>query len=227
MTILNIRHGLAVGLQDYATTWQAMRDFTDTRDTETADELWWLVHSPVLTLGQAGKPEHILGAGDIPVVKTDRGGQVTYHGPGQLVGYLLFDLRRMGFGVRDLVSAIESAIIDLLLDYSVAAVARRDAPGVYVDGRKVAALGLRIRKGCSYHGLSLNVDMDLTPFERINPCGYPGLEVCRTQDLGIEADIGTLANQLTSHLMARFGYDSSCTTGLVQPSRKAVQTLLT
>ncbi|MEJ6590466.1 MAG: lipoyl(octanoyl) transferase LipB [SAR86 cluster bacterium] len=227
MTVLNVRRGLDAGLQDYAITWQAMRDFTDTRDAKTIDELWWLEHPPVLTLGQAGKPEHILGAGDIPVVRTDRGGQVTYHGPGQLVGYLLFDLRRLGFGVRDLVSAIEGAIIDLLLDYSVVAVARRDAPGVYVDGRKVAALGLRIRKGCSYHGLSLNVDMDLTPFKCINPCGHQGLEICRTQDLGIKADIGTLADQLTSHLSARFGYDSSCTTGMVQPGRQAVQTLLT
>ena len=206
MTILNIRHGLAVGLQDYATTWQAMRDFTDTRDTETADELWWLVHSPVLTLGQAGKPEHILGAGDIPVVKTDRGGQVTYHGPGQLVGYLLFDLRRMGFGVRDLVSAIESAIIDLLSDYSVAAVARRDAPGVYVDGRKVAALGLRIRKGCSYHGLNFNVSMDLSPWQRINPCGL-GVAMTQLADLVDEPPtVLEVMDKLADSLSTGLGY---------------------
>lgn len=213
MKALHVRRVLNGGLQDYQTTWAAMRDFTDTRDVTTTDELWWLQHSPVLTLGQAGKPQHILAAGDIPVVHTDRGGQVTYHGPGQLVGYLLFDLRRLGFGVRDLVSAIEASIIDLLSTYSIVAVARRDAPGVYVDGRKIAALGLRIRKGCSYHGLSLNVDMDLEPFERINPCGYQGLAVCRTKDLGIQADIGTLADKLTSHLMARFRYDSSRSSG--------------
>jgi lipoyl(octanoyl) transferase len=194
--------------QDYARTWTAMRALTDTRDANTIDELWWLQHPRVFTQGQAGKAEHVLAAGDIPVVRTDRGGQVTYHGPGQLVGYLLFDLRRLDIGVRAMVMAIEGAIIDLLQDHGVIAVARRDAPGVYVDGRKVAALGLRVRRGCTYHGLSLNVDNDLAPFARINPCGYEGLEITRCKDLGIDADVASLATQLTSHLVDRFGYDT-------------------
>lgn len=191
-----------------------MREFTEGRQADTADELWWLEHRPVFTLGQAGKAEHVLAAGDIPVVRTDRGGQVTYHGPGQLVGYLLLDLRRSGIGVRDLVTAIEAAIIDLLADYGVAAVARREAPGVYVQGRKIAALGLRIRKGCSYHGLSLNVDAALAAFERINPCGYAGLEVTRTRDLGITDGMASIADKLTGHLLQRFGYDSVLTAAL-------------
>jgi len=195
-----------------------MRALTDTRDANTMDELWWLQHPGVFTQGQAGKAEHVLAAGDIPVVRTDRGGQVTYHGPGQLVGYLLFDLRRLGIGVRAMVMAIEGAIIDLLQDHGVAAVARRDAPGVYVDGRKVAALGLRVRRGCTYHGLSLNVDNDLAPFARINPCGYEGLEITRCKDLGIDADLASLATQLTSHLVNHFGYDTVSAVGLSQHS---------
>jgi lipoyl(octanoyl) transferase len=202
--------------QDYARTWLAMRDFTDKRDAGTPDELWWLEHPAVFTQGQTGKAEHVLAAGDIPVVRTDRGGQVTYHGPGQLVGYLLLDLRRLELGVRALVSAIELAIIDLLHDHGVVAVARRDAPGVYVDGRKIAALGLRVRRGCTYHGLSLNVATDLAPFTQINPCGYHGLEVTRCIDLGINADAASLAAQLTSHLVRRFGYDTVSTAGLIQ-----------
>ena len=205
-----VRH---IGLQPYEPVFESMKRFTDARTEKTVDELWFLEHEPIYTQGRAGKSEYVVSPGDIPVIDIDRGGQVTYHGPGQLVGYLLFDLRRLGFGVRDLVSAIEASIIDLLSTYSIAAVARRDAPGVYVDGRKIAALGLRIRKCCSYHGLSLNVYMDLEPFERINPCGYQGLAVCRTKDLGIQADIGTLADKLTSHLMARFRYDSSRSSG--------------
>jgi lipoyl(octanoyl) transferase len=202
--------------QDYARTWTAMRALTDTRDANTMDELWWLQHPEVFTQGQAGKAEHVLAAGDIPVVRTDRGGQVTYHGPGQLVGYLLFDLRRLDIGVRAMVMAIEGAIIDLLQDHGVAAIARRDAPGVYVDGRKVAALGLRVRRGCTYHGLSLNVDNDLAPFARINPCGYEGLAITRCKDLGIDADIASLATQLTLHLVDRFGYDTVSSFGLIQ-----------
>jgi lipoyl(octanoyl) transferase len=202
--------------QDYARTWTAMRALTDTRDANTMDELWWLQHPAVFTQGQAGKSEHVLAAGDIPVVRTDRGGQVTYHGPGQLVGYLLCDLRRLDIGVRAMVMAIEGAIIDLLQDHGVVAVARRDAPGVYVDGRKVAALGLRVRRGCTYHGLSLNVDNDLAPFARINPCGYEGLAITRCKDLGIDADVTSLAMQLTSHLVDRFGYDTVSSFGLIQ-----------
>ncbi|MDX1735330.1 MAG: lipoyl(octanoyl) transferase LipB [Halioglobus sp.] len=165
------------GLVEYEPTLDAMRRFTDERDAGTPDELWLLQHPPVFTQGQAGKAEHLLAPGDIPVVQVDRGGQVTYHGPGQWVLYLLVDLRRRGLGVRDLVDLIEHAIIELLADYGIEAAADPGAPGVYVDGRKIASLGLRVRKGCSYHGLALNVDMDLEPFGRINPCGYAGLEV--------------------------------------------------
>jgi len=162
---------------DFLSVWQAMRDFTDTRGPDTPDELWYVDHPPVFTLGQAGKPEHLLAPGDIPVVKTDRGGQVTYHGPGQLVGYCLFDLRRTGTGVRELVEFIEDCLADSLRGIGIPAVANRDAHGIYVHGRKIASLGLRIRKGCSYHGFALNVDMDTEPFRRINPCGYAGLEM--------------------------------------------------
>ena len=172
----------------FETSWEEMKAFTDARDEETLDELWLLQHPPVYTLGQAGKPEHLLAPGDIPVIKTDRGGQVTYHGPGQLVGYLLIDIKRMGLGVRNLVTGIERSVIDLLTRYEIQAMARKDAPGVYVEGRKVAALGLRVRRGRSYHGLSLNVDMDLTPFQGINPCGYEGMEVVDMKRLGVAHD---------------------------------------
>ncbi len=174
------------GLCDYQSCWQEMHDYTDQRDAESTDQLWLVQHPAVFTLGLAGKPEHLLKPGDIPIVKTDRGGQVTYHGPGQVVIYVLLDIRRRGLGVRELVRLIEQAIIDLLQAENIHAVRRDGAPGVYVDGRKIAALGLRIRRGCSYHGLSLNVDMDLEPFERINPCGYPGLEVIQTRSLGLD-----------------------------------------
>lgn len=165
------------GLQDYPATWAAMRAFTDTRDATTPDELWLLEHPPVFTLGQAGRPEHLLAPGAIPVIQTDRGGQVTYHGPGQLVAYLLLDLRRAGIGVKRLVERLEQAVIDLLAGHGIQAERRTDAPGVYVTGAKIASLGLRVRNGCCYHGLALNVDMDLEPFGRINPCGYAGLAV--------------------------------------------------
>ena len=166
-----------LGLVDYEPTLQAMKEFTDSRCDETPDELWLLQHPRVFTQGQAGKAEHVLAPGDIPVIQVDRGGQVTYHGPGQWVLYLMVNLRRHELGVRSLVTLIENSLVELLLEYGVVAAARPDAPGVYVGDNKIAALGLRVRKGCSYHGLALNVDMDLEPFGRINPCGYAGLQV--------------------------------------------------
>lgn len=172
-----------LGRIDYLRCWHAMQDFTDTRDDTAADEIWLLEHTRVFTQGQAGKAEHILAAGDIPVIQVDRGGQVTYHGPGQLVVYLLIDVRRMAWGVRKLVDAIENSIIAVLADYGISASARADAPGVYLDdGAKIAALGLRVRRGCSFHGLALNLDLDLEPFGRINPCGYAGQPVSRLVD---------------------------------------------
>lgn len=165
------------GRADYLATLQAMKTFTDGRDADTPDELWLLQHPRVFTQGQAGKAEHVLAPGDIPVIQVDRGGQVTYHGPGQWVLYLLVDLRRRGLGVRQLVTLIENSIVQVLADYGIHAAPRADAPGVYVDGDKIASLGLRVRRGCSYHGLALNVDLDLEPFLRINPCGHEGLRV--------------------------------------------------
>lgn len=175
-----VRH---LGIVDYVDTWRAMDAFTRERDAQTPDELWVLQHNPVFTQGQAGKAEHILDAHDIPVVQSDRGGQVTYHGPGQLVVYCLIDVRRRGFGVRSLVDLIETAILDTLTSYGIEGELRAGAPGVYVDGRKIAALGLRIRRGCSLHGLSFNIDMDLAPFGWINPCGYAGLEATQLAEL--------------------------------------------
>jgi lipoyl(octanoyl) transferase len=166
-----------LGLVAYEPTLQAMKDFTDSRTPDDPDQLWLLQHPRVFTQGQAGKAEHVLAPGDIPVIQVDRGGQVTYHGPGQWVLYLMIDLRRRGWGVRTLVDMIEHSIVLLLAEYGITAAPRPEAPGVYVDGAKIASLGLRVRRGCSYHGLSLNVDMDLEPFGRINPCGYRGLEV--------------------------------------------------
>ena len=166
-----------LGLADYQPVLDAMREFTDQRDADTPDELWLLQHPRVFTQGQAGKAEHVLAPGDIPVIQVDRGGQVTYHGPGQWVIYLLVDIKRSGVGVRALVTLIENAIVCLLAEYGIESAPRADAPGVYVDGDKIASLGLRVRRGCSYHGLALNVDMDLEPFQRINPCGYEGLQV--------------------------------------------------
>lgn len=194
-----------LGQVDYQPTWQAMQRFTDTRNIDTPDEIWLLQHSPVFTQGQAGKAEHLLFPGDIPVVQVDRGGQVTYHGPGQLVAYLMLDLRRSGMGVRDLVSRIELSLIDLLTSYGVNAAAKPDAPGVYVDGAKIASLGLRIRNGRSFHGLALNVDMDLQPFQRINPCGYAGMAMTQLSSLVREplmmAEVSArLREQLVKHL---------------------------
>lgn len=173
-----------VDINDYEPIWQAMQHFTDHRGEQDRDELWIVEHAPVFTQGQAGKEEHLLNTGDIPVVQVDRGGQVTYHGPGQLVVYLLLDLRRRKLGVRDLVTKIEQAIVDLLAKYDINAYAKADAPGVYVAESKVASLGLRVRKGCSFHGLALNIDMDMEPFLRINPCGYAGMEMVQTKALG-------------------------------------------
>jgi lipoyl(octanoyl) transferase len=188
------------GLADYDATWQEMRAYTDTRAAESPDELWLLQHPPVFTLGRTGKTEHLHHTGDIPVIHVDRGGQVTYHGPGQLVAYLLLDLKRRRLGVQALVRMLEQSVIRLLADYSIRAGRRDQAPGVYVDGRKIAALGLRVRRGCSYHGLSLNVDMDLSPFSMINPCGYTGLEVTQLTDLGINLPLETVTAQYRQHL---------------------------
>ena len=188
----------------YQPTLDAMREFTNGRDAQTPDELWLLQHPPVFTQGQAGKAEHVLAPGDIPVVQVDRGGQVTYHGPGQLVVYLLVDIRRLDFGVRKLVDIIEASIVRVLVEHGIDSAARRDAPGVYVDGKKIAALGLRVRRGCSYHGLSLNVDMDLEPFQRINPCGYQDLQVTSMARclMGGVPDIEHIGEQLADILSA-------------------------
>ncbi|AWL11529.1 Lipoyl(octanoyl) transferase [Saliniradius amylolyticus] len=172
-----------LGRQDYTPIWQAMQDFTDHRGDNTSDELWLVEHNPVFTQGQAGKEEHLLAPGDIPVVKVDRGGQVTYHGPGQQMLYVLVDLRRRKLGVRHLVTALEQTIIETLAPFGIEAYAKADAPGVYVDEKKICSVGLRIRKGCSFHGLAMNVNMDLGPFQRINPCGYAGMEMIHSAQL--------------------------------------------
>lgn len=201
--LLITRH---LGLVEYLPTFQAMQDFTAQRGPETPDEIWLLQHSPVYTQGLAGKPEHLLRTNDIPVVKIDRGGQITYHGPGQVVAYILLDLKRHGIGVKDLVRRMEQAVIDLLAVHGVVAARRDKAPGVYVNDAKIAALGLRIRNNCSYHGLCLNVDMDLAPYANINPCGYAGLQVTQTRDQGVSGDADTLADELARHLLLQLGY---------------------
>nr|WP_200821398.1 lipoyl(octanoyl) transferase LipB [Oceanicoccus sp. KOV_DT_Chl] len=207
---LIVRH---LGLADYVPVWQAMQNFTDQRNADSHDEMWLLQHNPVFTQGQAGKAEHLLATGDIPVIPVDRGGQVTYHGPGQLVGYLLIDLKRRKLGVRELVTAIENAIVSVLAQYQIAASPRADAPGVYVlaangtPDAKIAQLGLRVRKGCSFHGLSLNVAMDMEPFLRINPCGHAGMAVTSMQlQQGVAPSIDELSAQLVGQLMADLGY---------------------
>jgi lipoyl(octanoyl) transferase len=183
-----------------------MQHFTDNRNALTLDELWVLQHPPVYTLGQAGKPEHLLNPGNIPVYHIDRGGQVTYHGPGQLVVYVLMDISRRNWGVKQLVQALEQAVIDYLASQQINGKRREKAPGVYVDKRKIAALGLRIRRGCSYHGLSLNIDMDLTKFQGINPCGYAGLEVTQLRDLGITEDFESVSAQFLRYLLDTLDY---------------------
>jgi len=189
-----------LGRVEYLPTWQAMQDFTATRGPDTPDEIWLLEHPPVYTLGLAGKPEHLLRATDIPVVKIDRGGQITYHGPGQIVVYLLLDLKRRNIGVKALVRRMEQAVIDLLAEFDIQAERRDKAPGVYVGNAKIAALGLRIKNGCCYHGLCLNVDMDLSPYAAINPCGYAGLAVTQCRDVGIQDGMETLGEKLVEHL---------------------------
>lgn len=182
-----------------------MQAFTDTRGPDTPDELWLVEHDPVFTLGQAGKPEHVLAAGDIPVLHVDRGGQVTYHGPGQIVAYPLLDLRRLKLGVRELVHRIEQALIDTLAEWNIAGVRRQGAPGVYVGDAKIAALGLRVRRGCTFHGLAFNVAMDLAPFHRINPCGYAGLQVTQMLDLGGPSRLADVEDVLIVELGREFG----------------------
>lgn len=218
MTSADIEQTLQIrnlGLQDYTQTWGAMRRFTEQRDEHTADEVWFLEHPPVFTQGVAGKEEHLLNPGDIPVVQSDRGGQVTYHGPGQLVMYVLINLRRRKLGIRALVDLLESATIQTLSQYGIQAEARRDAPGVYVDGCKVASLGLRVRRGCSYHGLSVNVNMDTAPFNRINPCGYQGLQVTQLNELGVTCQPLDLAPPILAVLTEALGYTQ--TTAADQP----------
>jgi lipoyl(octanoyl) transferase len=197
-----IRH---LGLRDYAQAYAAMRRFTEIRDRDTNDEFWFLEHPAVFTLGINGQRHNVLDAGVIPVIQSDRGGQVTYHGPGQLVVYPLLDIRRAGLGPRQLVTGLESAVIALLRDYGIAGEVRSKAPGVYVGDAKIASLGLRIRRGCCYHGLALNVTTDLEPFHRINPCGFEGLQLTRIVDLGGPAKIETVADDLLQHLLNRLG----------------------
>ncbi|WP_439133508.1 lipoyl(octanoyl) transferase LipB [Pseudomaricurvus sp.] len=206
---LRIRY---LGLQDYRPVWRAMSNFTDQRDESTPDELWLVEHPPVFTQGQAGKEEHLLMPGDIPVVQVDRGGQVTYHCPGQLVAYPLVDIRRRGVGVRDLVTNTEKTLVDTLAELDIEAYPKADAPGVYVNDDKVASLGFRIRKGCSYHGLSLNVNMDLSGFARINPCGYQGLKMVRTVDLSSDeraASVAALEPLIVEHFVKHLGYTNT------------------
>ncbi|AGH82066.1 lipoate-protein ligase B [Psychromonas sp. CNPT3] len=200
---LNIRY---LGLQDYLTTWQAMSDLSSSRDKQTIDEIWVVEHPAVFTQGSAGKAEHLLSQSEIPVVKSDRGGQITYHGPGQLIIYLMIDIRRKAFNVRDLVSIIETSIIQLLSAHNIDANAKKEAPGVYVNQKKIASLGLKIRKGCSFHGLALNVDMDLTPFLQINPCGYPGLKMTQCINEGLTLSLKELAPILVDKLSQQLHY---------------------
>jgi lipoyl(octanoyl) transferase len=213
-----------LGRQPYEVTWKAMSAFTDNRTADTVDELWLLEHDPVFTLGQAGKMEHVLAPGDIPVVPVDRGGQVTYHGPGQIVGYPLIDLRRVGVGVRELVSRIEQSLIDTLAHWNVVAARRAGAPGVYAGDAKVAALGLRVRRGCSFHGLAFNVAMDLEPFQRINPCGYKGLAVTQLVDLGGPSQLADVEEVLIGEFCRQFGFDAVTAAPLIPelPARVAV-----
>ncbi len=190
-----------LGLQDYESTWQAMQRFTQHRDAQTADEIWITEHPPVYTLGLNGKREHLLNTGAIPVINSDRGGQVTYHGPGQLIIYTLLDIKRLNLGVRQLVTLLEQAVIVSLAQYGIIAVARADAPGVYVNDKKIGSIGLRIKKNCSYHGLSLNNCMDLRPFDHINTCGYSGLEVTQLADLGVTVSNADLALSVTQAII--------------------------
>ncbi len=185
-----------------------MREFTDQRNDETDDEIWLLEHPPVLTQGQAGKEEHLLDPGTIPVIQIDRGGQITYHGPGQLICYVLLNLRRLDLTIKKLINLLEQSIIDLLEQYGIMSERRVNAPGIYVEQAKIAALGLRVKKGCTFHGLALNVNMDLEPFSRINPCGFPGMSITQLSDLGIDRDISEINSDLINILCAHLNYNS-------------------
>lgn len=197
------------GLQDYVPLWHEMQEFTDTRDKNTPDEIWFVEHPPVFTMGLNASEEHLLAPGDIPVVQIDRGGQVTFHGPGQLMIYPLLDIKRSNIGVRSLVTALEQSVVDLAAEYEVAAVARADAPGVYVAGDKLASVGLRIRRGSSFHGMSLNVDIDLEPFSRINPCGYAELQMTDLKRLGINLTLEESSEKLLPHFLRHLRHSSS------------------
>lgn len=203
----------SLGRMDYQSAWEKMREFNEQRDDTTRDEIWIVEHPPVFTLGLNGKTSHILDSGNIPVIQCDRGGQVTYHGPGQIVAYILMDLERRHWGVKKLVNQLEQAVIDLLDEYQVRGERKDQAPGVYVDGAKIAALGLRVRRGCCYHGLSLNVFMDLSPFEQINPCGYSGLASAQLCDLAPDADLPQVAVQLITHLNQQLYGDQALGSG--------------
>ena len=198
-----------LGLQTYEPVWRAMQHFTDTRDDNSRDEIWFCQHEPVFTLGLNTAPEHLLATGDIPVVQIDRGGQVTYHGPGQLMIYPLIDIRRADIGVRDLVTALEQSVVDLAAEFDIVAASRCDAPGVYVDGAKLASVGLRIRRGASFHGMALNVDVDLEPFSRINPCGFQDLEVSDLRRLDAEHDLDVVRDRLLPHLLRHLKLDDA------------------
>ena len=198
-----------LGRQVYEPVWRAMQEFTNTRNESTPDEIWFCEHESVFTLGLNAKPEHLLAPGDIPVVQIDRGGQVTWHGPGQLMIYPLIDLRRAGLGVRDLVTALEQSVVDLAADYGIEAASRCDAPGVYVDGVKLASVGLRIRRGASFHGMALNIDIDLEPFSRINPCGFKGLELTDLARLGADRDLEVVRDKLLPHLLRHLKLDQA------------------
>nr|WP_257903526.1 lipoyl(octanoyl) transferase LipB [Pseudoalteromonas sp. CR1] len=192
-----------LGRQRYMPIWQKMQDFTDTRDDSTPDEIWLVEHESVFTQGQAGKDEHLLAPGDIEVIKVDRGGQITYHGPGQQMMYVLFNLRRLKIGVRELVTWLEVCIIESLAEYDIKAYAKADAPGVYVNDSKIASLGLRVRRGCSFHGLALNVNMDLSPFLRINPCGYAGMNMVQTKELNGPQNLQSAGEGLVKHMIKK------------------------
>ena len=205
-----------LGIADYEPVWREMQAFTDTRDKQTPDQLWLVQHPPVFTQGQAGKAEHVLAPGDIPVVQVDRGGQVTYHGPGQIVAYPLMDIRRKGIGVREFVNRIEESIIGVLALHGVQGQRVEGAPGIYVDGNKVASLGLRVRRGCTFHGLAFNIDMDLEPFQRINPCGYAGLQVTQLSDLAV-VTLEQAEQELVESLARQLGYSE---TEELEPGRR-------
>lgn len=195
----------SLGRQEYEPLWRKMQRFTDERDAGTPDEIWYTEHPPVFTLGMNASRDHVIAPGDIPVIQVDRGGQVTYHGPGQLMVYPLIDLKRAKLGVRDLVTALEQCIVDLVGEFDIAAASRKDAPGVYVQGTKIASVGLRVRRGASFHGMALNIDVDLEPFSRINPCGFDDLQVTDLRSLGIAADRDEIQARVQQHLLQRLG----------------------